>query len=462
MFDIISDPVGSLITELINCVAWMFLFKKCGLKWWQSFVPVLNNYYKGLCANRKKEGKIMAVLEAVMLILEIPILIGQINDSLPTPVLLICILVFIICYIMLVVYDIRITIGLCEIFGRSKKWLWLWIPFDSLIAVWWGLSGKFVPNRLATDKDKEAEFSGIEAEVTDNGLSVNIEQRAANTAFTKNILLKDIHMVIPAGRMVLLLGGSGAGKTTYLNAVTGYEKADAQIMLNGMNVYKDYDHIKYDLGFVPQQELMRGNDTVFKTLSDAANIRLPASMSRKDKEKRVIEVLESFGLAMLQNNMVEKLSGGQKKRLSIAIEFISDPSLFILDEPDSGLDGVVARSLFEKLREIADQGKIVLVITHTPNRVIDLFDDIIVLAKDSSRTGRLAFYGPVRSARKFFARGNMEAILRTINQKEEGGEGRADEFISKFSHVVRLMDEGKDMDEAIKIVVSSKYEEAKA
>lgn len=121
MFDIMSDPVGSLITELINCVAWMFLFKKCGLKWWQSFVPVLNNYYKGLCANRKKEGKIMAVLEAVMLILEIPILIGQINDSLPTPVLLICILVFIICFIMLVVYDIRISIALCEIFGRSKK-----------------------------------------------------------------------------------------------------------------------------------------------------------------------------------------------------------------------------------------------------------------------------------------------------------------------------------------------------
>lgn len=205
---------------------------------------------------------------------------------------------------------------------------------------------------------------------------------------------------------------------------------------------------------------MRGNDTVLKTLTDAANIRLPASMTRKEKEQRVQDVLESFGLSMLQNTMVEKLSGGQKKRLSISIEFISDPSLFILDEPDSGLDGVVARSLFEKLRQIADEGKIVIVITHTPDRVIDLFDDVIVLAKDSSRTGRLAFYGPVDTARKFFARGNMEAILRTINQKEEGGEGRADEYIAAYSKMVRLMEDGKTCDEAVDEVLASKDKEA--
>ena len=207
---------------------------------------------------------------------------------------------------------------------------------------------------------------------------------------------------------------------------------------------------------------MRGNDTVLKTLQDAANIRLPASMSHKDKENRVIEVLETFGLAMLQNNMVEKLSGGQKKRLSIAIEFISDPELFILDEPDSGLDGVVARSLFEKLRDIADEGKIVIVITHTPDRVVDLFDDVIVLAKDSTRTGRLAFYGPVNAAKNFFARGTMEAVLRTINQKEEGGEGRADEFVAMYSHVARLMDEGKTCEEATKEVIFEKSKGATA
>ena len=89
-------------------------------------------------------------------------------------------------------------------------------------------------------------------------------------------------------------------------------------------------------------------------------------------------------------------------------------------------------NLFEKLREIADTGKIVIVITHTPDRVIDLFDDVIVLAKDAERTGRLAYYGPVDEVYDFFGKESMENILLAINQKDEGGEGRAEEFVSKY------------------------------
>ena len=117
------------------------------------------------------------------------------------------------------------------------------------------------------------------------------------------------------------------------------------------------------------------------------------------------------------------------------MEFLSNPSLFILDEPDSGLDGVMARELMEQLRRIADQGKIIIVITHTPDRVIDLFDDVIVLAKDANRTGRLAFFGPVDEAKRFFGRDRMEEIVLAINRKEEGGEGRADEFIERYAEV---------------------------
>ena len=115
------------------------------------------------------------------------------------------------------------------------------------------------------------------------------------------------------------------------------------------------------------------------------------------------------------------------------MEYISDPYLFVLDEPDSGLDGVIARDLMRRLRSIADQGKIVIVITHTPDRVADLFDDVIVLAKDSRRTGRLAFYGSVDEAREFFGQDTMEGILRMVNQKDEGGEGRSDEFVLKYA-----------------------------
>ncbi len=146
-----------------------------------------------------------------------------------------------------------------------------------------------------------------------------------------------------------------------------------------------------------------------------------------------MSVMDKLGLQSVKGSQVEKLSGGQRKRLSIALELISDPTLFILDEPDSGLDGVVARNLFETLRKIADEGKIVIVITHTPDRVIDLFDDVIVLAKDASRTGRLAYYGPIKEANDFFGKKSMEEILLSVNQKDEGGEGRADEFVEKYA-----------------------------
>ena len=253
--------------------------------------------------------------------------------------------------------------------------------------------------------------------------------------FQKKTLLRDIHMSIPRGHMVLLLGGSGAGKTTFLNAVNGYEKAKAEVLLNGKNMYTQYKKMQYEVGFVPQQEMMRGKDSVLYTLLDVAKLRLARGIPASVRRKRVDEVMEIFGLTPVKNNLVEKLSGGQKKRLSIAMEFISNPSLFILDEPDSGLDGVMARELFTQLRKIADTGKIVIVITHTPDRVIDLFDDVIVLAKDSACTGRLAWYGSIEDARAFFGRDKMEEIVKSVNRKEEGGDGLADEFVLKYREV---------------------------
>lgn len=278
-------------------------------------------------------------------------------------------------------------------------------------------------------------FSGKKADVLDKGLTVNLEERSVREFFRKKYLLRDIHMYIQPGHMVLLLGGSGAGKTTCLNAINGYEKAKAEVVLNGTNMYKHYNEMQYNIGFVPQMDLMRGSDSVFRTLMDAASLRLPKDFTGAERKARVEAVMKIFGLTPVENHMVAKLSGGQRKRLSIAMEFISNPSLFILDEPDSGLDGVMARELFEQLRLIADQGKIIIVITHTPDRVIDLFDDVIVLAKDAKRTGRLAYFGPIDEARAFFGKESMEEIVKSVNRQEEGGEGRADEFILKYAEV---------------------------
>ena len=279
------------------------------------------------------------------------------------------------------------------------------------------------------------EGSGLlySAHTVHGGLNIAIDERTVTNAMKKVTLLKDINLSVDPGSMVMILGGSGAGKSTFVNAVTGYEKAKATITEGGMDYYKQYDQVKHRIGFVPQENLMREEDTVLMTVSNAADLRLPASMSAEEKKRRVRMALETFGLSGREDTLVSKLSGGQKKRLSISTEFVASPNLFILDEPDSGLDGIMARELMENLRLIACQGKMVLVITHAPDRVSNLFDKVIVLAKGTeNRVGQLAFYGSVQEAKEFFDADSLENVVKRINAVNEGGDGRADEFINKY------------------------------
>ena len=264
-------------------------------------------------------------------------------------------------------------------------------------------------------------------------LNIAIDERTVSQSLKKVTLLKDINLSVEPGDMVLILGGSGAGKSTFVNAVTGYEKAKAVITEGGVDYYRQYDQVKHRIGFVPQENLMREEDTVLMTVTNAADLRLPKNMSDEEKKRRIRMVLETFGLTGREDTLVTKLSGGQKKRLSICTEFVASPNLFILDEPDSGLDGIMARELMENLRLIACQGKMVLVITHAPDRVAHLFDKVIVLAKGSeTKVGQLAFYGGIEEAKEFFGTDSLENVVKRINAANEGGEGRADEFIAKY------------------------------
>ena len=420
--------------------AWMLL-KKSGLPAFWSLVPWVREYQLGRSAGREPEGRSFCVTSMLITVLQLANICFRWNrDSRTLSAFVPLILVFLFSVMLMhFVFNIRVFAGFVQIYGVSRAWLILCI-FDELRflpMLIWGLSRKYQPAWKVENLKEEMERLAARgsAGILDEGLTVNLKDRHVKEFFHKKYLLKDIHMAIPQGHMVLLLGGSGAGKTTFLNAVNGYEKADAKVSLNGKDMYSDYKKMQYEVGFVPQQELVRGKDTVEKTLLDTARLRLSKDIPKEARRKRVEEVMEIFGLTPLKDSLVEKLSGGQKKRLSISMEILSNPSLFILDEPDSGLDGVMARELFLELRRIADTGKIVIVITHTPDRVIDLFDDVIVLAKDSSRTGRLAFYGSVADAREFFGRQTMEQIVKSINQKEEGGDGLAEEYVLKYAEV---------------------------
>lgn len=432
-----ATDIITFLTYAISCFGLSKFFKKFNIEGWWAWIPGARSYWLARCADRESDGQ--AVLICELLLLPFSVILGafKLDDNVFPFVALAVIFLG----LGALIYKARIALDLCGDLKVSKKWAFLWVFAEMIPCLVWGFNDRYSPasalqrynggDPVLSDDLHRAVIENFKPD--DRGLSVQIHDRTVRNFLDKRYLLRDIYMNIEPGHMVLLLGGSGAGKTTFINAVTGYEKANAQILLGGMNVYDEYDKMKYSIGFVPQLDLMRGNDTVYRTLMDSAFLRLPASTPISTLITRVKAVLEQFGLTSVKSSLVEKLSGGQRKRLSIAMEFVSDPFLFVLDEPDSGLDGVIARDLMRRLRAITDQGKIVIVITHTPDRVADLFDDIIVLAKDSRRTGRLAFYGSIAEARKFFDTDSMEGILRKINQKDEGGEGLSDEFVRKYA-----------------------------
>ena len=426
-----STTLMGSIVSVLEIVGMWGIFKKCGQQPWKALIPFYQEYALAECAGREPEGRRLYVLDILMTGCSIAALYLPDNSTQELVVDIIAVSIGLAFIISLM----RVYWALIEVFDRRKRWIILFmLPISFLVYLLFGWHKDFQPLwNLQDFRDNEANyFSSSNARALENGLTVNITDRSVRSLFSKTYLLRNIHMYIKPGSMVLLLGGSGAGKTTFLNAVIGYEKANADIVLNGSNVYREYKKMKYEVGFVPQQDLMRGSDTVLRTLTDAAALRLPVDFDAGERRQRVDYVMKLFGLLPIQSNLVDKLSGGQRKRLSIAMEFISNPALFILDEPDSGLDGVMARELMEQLRSIADQGKIVIVITHTPDRVIDLFDSVIVLAKDANRTGRLAFYGGVDEAKEFFGKDRMEQIVMSVNRQEEGGEGRADEYIKRY------------------------------
>ena len=171
---------------------------------------------------------------------------------------------------------------------------------------------------------------------------------------------------------------------------------------------------------------MRGFDSVYYTLRNAAQMKLPDSLSDEEIEKKVIEALKLFNLDKVADSLVKKLSGGERKRLSVAIEYIADPEVFFLDEPDSGIDGHYTIQLMAILRRIADQGKIIVIISHGANRIAKNFDKVLVLAKSKQdQCGYVAYYGDVEGSYSFFDTDNLEAIVGKVNDEP-------DLYIQKF------------------------------
>lgn len=224
--------------------------------------------------------------------------------------------------------------------------------------------------------------------------SVNITKEVKNRAGGGTIrLLDNVSLSIQPNEFVGLLGPSGAGKSTFMDALNGMRPASSgNVLINNLDLYRHLDSIKQSIGYVPQDDIIHRELTVYRTLYYVAKLRLSSDVSRSEINQIVDEVMDVTGLSERRDVPINQLSGGQRKRVSIAVELITKPSVIFLDEPTSGLDPATEEKIMKLFRQIAESGRTVILTTHAMENV-KLFDKIVVLMR-----GKLAFYGKPEEA----------------------------------------------------------------
>ncbi|MFD0026262.1 FHA domain-containing protein [Streptomyces sp. NPDC058382] len=211
-------------------------------------------------------------------------------------------------------------------------------------------------------------------------------------------ILKDVSFGVPEKSLIGVIGPSGSGKSTLLKALTGYRPADqGEVLYDNRNLYKQFAELRQRIGLVPQDDILHKELTVTRALKYAAKLRFPADTTEAERQSRILEVLAELKLDIHKDKKVTSLSGGQRKRVSVALELLTKPSLIFLDEPTSGLDPGMDRDVMQLLRGLADDGRTVLVVTHSVAELA-ICDKLLVMAPG----GAVAYFGPPEEALNFF------------------------------------------------------------
>jgi len=252
-----------------------------------------------------------------------------------------------------------------------------------------------------------------------NGFSLDVLDIYKVTDSGKTIC-NGVSLRIKSGELVAIIGPSGCGKSTLMNCMGGYSKPSrGRVVVNGMDLHGNYNALKSIIGYVPQQDIVHDNLTVSDMLGYSARLKLPEDITIAEYQDVIEDALNVVELSEHKDTLIKNLSGGQRKRASIALELLSDPNLFFLDEPASGLDPNVENKLMHTLKKMASQGKTVIFVTHSTFN-LKICDKIIFMGA----RGNLCFCGSYDDALKFFGTDDLIGIYQMMDDDPDTWKSR--------------------------------------
>lgn len=258
-----------------------------------------------------------------------------------------------------------------------------------------------------------------------SGISVDASDIVIKRGKGKNTFVTSNHvnLNIKPGELIAIIGGSGAGKSTILNCMCGYlNPIQGEVYINGINLYQNFDSLKRLIGYVPQSDIVYDNLTLHDMLLYTAKLRLPKDTASSERGAAITRAINTVELAEKRDSLIKSLSGGQRKRASIAVELLSDPNLLFLDEPASGLDPGTERNLMQSLRNMADSGKTVILVTHSTLQ-LKMCDKIVFMGNG----GNLCFYGSYDEALNFFGVSDIVDVYNMITDNSKHWRSKYDQ-----------------------------------
>jgi len=247
----------------------------------------------------------------------------------------------------------------------------------------------------------------------------------------KKTLMDHLSLSIPEKCLVGVLGPSGAGKSTLLGALTGMRPADTgTVLYDGRDLYANYDELRHRIGLVPQENILHTQLTARRALQYTAELRFSTDTTAQERDARIDEVMGELGLSQHADTRADRLSGGQLKRVNVAQELLTKPSLLFLDEPTSGLDPGLDKSVMHQMRHLAHDGRTIIVVTHSVAN-ISVCDRLLFLVPG----GKVGYFGPPDEGLHYFDVLDWADVFQAVEahpERDWAAEFRASPYYAQY------------------------------